>query len=111
MRQFVQEESREWGGGLDINVNTITNQNYIELIIALQHKGNWQDWGGRLVSTQLPHEIVLMVALQMESPHETYAAHEDCSRRPSGNLPHASSAGTAAGQGRSLTTIETPRQQ
>lgn len=47
MRQFVQEESRDWGGGLDINVNTITNQNYIDLIIALQHKGNWQDWGGR----------------------------------------------------------------
>ena len=42
MRQYVQDESRQWAGGLDMNVNTITNQNYIEIIVALQHKGNWQ---------------------------------------------------------------------
>lgn len=26
----------------DVNFNNINNQNYIELIVAMQHKGNWQ---------------------------------------------------------------------
>ncbi|KAI8458829.1 hypothetical protein BY996DRAFT_6410621 [Phakopsora pachyrhizi] len=32
LRQYVSENSREWKGGL---------------IVAMEHKGNWQDWGAR----------------------------------------------------------------
>ena len=69
MRDYVNENNREWGGGLDMNINQIQNQNMIEIgmssqdwqcmqhpltasvicpsVVAMQHKGNWQDWGGR----------------------------------------------------------------
>lgn len=47
MRAYVADNSREWGGGLDLNINTIKEMNAIECVIALQHRSNWQNWGGR----------------------------------------------------------------
>jgi len=47
MRAWVNENSRDWAGGMDMNINKISNQNYIEIIVAFAHKSNWQDWGGR----------------------------------------------------------------
>lgn len=47
LRAYVKENDREWGGGLDVNYSSITNQNSVELTIAMEHKGNWQDWGAR----------------------------------------------------------------
>jgi small-conductance mechanosensitive channel len=48
MRAYVKENDREWGGGLEINLNELqTNANSIELVIAMEHKGNWQNWGER----------------------------------------------------------------
>ncbi|KAH9823321.1 Mechanosensitive ion channel-domain-containing protein [Melampsora americana] len=47
MRQYVNENPREWKGGLDVNIDYMKNQNLIQLIIAMEHKGNWQDWGAR----------------------------------------------------------------
>ncbi|PWN42555.1 hypothetical protein IE81DRAFT_323312 [Ceraceosorus guamensis] len=47
MRQFVKENDREWGGGLEVNYDQISNQNSVQLVIAMEHKGNWQDWGAR----------------------------------------------------------------
>ena len=31
MRDYVNENNREWGGGLDMNINQIQNQNMIEI--------------------------------------------------------------------------------
>ncbi|CAO1617739.1 unnamed protein product [Sympodiomycopsis kandeliae] len=49
LRAWVKENDREWGGGLEVNYNTITNQNAVEMVIAMEHKGNWQTvtWGER----------------------------------------------------------------
>lgn len=47
LRTWVKENDREFGGGLDLNFNSITQQNAVELVVAFEHKGNWQDWGAR----------------------------------------------------------------
>ncbi|SAM85568.1 uncharacterized protein UBRO_08136 [Ustilago bromivora] len=47
LRAWVKENDREFGGGLDLNFNSITQQNAVELVVAFEHKGNWQDWGAR----------------------------------------------------------------
>lgn len=48
MRGWVKSNDREWGGGLEINLNELkTDQNSIELVVAMEHKGNWQNWGER----------------------------------------------------------------
>ncbi|EHS63598.1 uncharacterized protein PGTG_20692 [Puccinia graminis f. sp. tritici CRL 75-36-700-3] len=47
LRQYVMDNPREWKGGLDVNIEFINNQNLIQLIIAMEHKSNWQDWGAR----------------------------------------------------------------
>ncbi|MBW0515515.1 hypothetical protein O181_055230 [Austropuccinia psidii MF-1] len=47
LRQYVTDHPREWQGGLDVNIEFMQNQNLIQLIIAMEHKGNWQDWGAR----------------------------------------------------------------
>lgn len=31
MRDYVNDNNREWGGGLDMNINQIQNQNMIEI--------------------------------------------------------------------------------
>lgn len=49
MRAWVAEHNREWGGGMEIHYNTLNNQNYIDMIVAFEHKANFQDWGGRWV--------------------------------------------------------------
>ena len=47
LRAWTKENDREFGGPLDVNFNSITQQNAVELIIAFEHKSNWQDWGAR----------------------------------------------------------------
>ncbi|KAG0147088.1 hypothetical protein CROQUDRAFT_43461 [Cronartium quercuum f. sp. fusiforme G11] len=47
LRQYVNDNPREWKGGLDVNIDYMKNQNLIQLIIAMEHKANWQDWGAR----------------------------------------------------------------
>ena len=47
LRAWTKENDREFGGPLDVNFNSITQQNSVELIIAFEHKSNWQDWGAR----------------------------------------------------------------
>jgi len=47
LRQYVIDNPREWKGGLDVNIDFMQNQNLIQLIIAMEHKSNWQDWGAR----------------------------------------------------------------
>lgn len=61
LRAWVKENDREWGGGLEVNYNTITNQNSVELIIAMEHKGNWQAWGDRWARrTKLMRQVKLV---------------------------------------------------
>ncbi|PLW58185.1 hypothetical protein PCANC_00833 [Puccinia coronata f. sp. avenae] len=47
LRQYVTDNPREWKGGLDVNIDFIQNQNLIQLLVAMEHKANWQDWGAR----------------------------------------------------------------
>jgi len=47
LRQFVADHPRDWKGGLDVNIEFMQNQNLIQLAVAMEHKGNWQDWGAR----------------------------------------------------------------
>lgn len=47
LRAWTKENDREFGGPLEVNFNSISQQNAVELIVAFEHKGNWQDWGAR----------------------------------------------------------------
>ncbi|PWZ03461.1 hypothetical protein BCV70DRAFT_197673 [Testicularia cyperi] len=47
LRAWTKENDREFGGPLDVNFNSISQQNAVELVVAFEHKGNWQDWGAR----------------------------------------------------------------
>lgn len=43
---YVQENSRDWSN-VTVNIDKMEYQNAIYLIIAMEHRPNWQDWGGR----------------------------------------------------------------
>lgn len=48
LRQYMAENNREWGSpGVEIWIDNMKYQNSINLVIAIEHKNNWQDWGGR----------------------------------------------------------------
>ncbi|KAN0063723.1 hypothetical protein ACQY0O_003773 [Thecaphora frezii] len=47
LRAWTKENDREFGGPLDVNFNEMSKLNSVELTIAFEHKGNWQDWGAR----------------------------------------------------------------
>jgi small-conductance mechanosensitive channel len=48
MRAWVKSRDREWGGGFEVNIDQMeTSSNAISLVLAMEHKGNWQDWGSR----------------------------------------------------------------
>ncbi|THH19235.1 hypothetical protein EW146_g1885 [Bondarzewia mesenterica] len=46
MNGYVTQNNREWSG-LGINIDKMEYQNAIHLIVAMEHRSNWQDWGGR----------------------------------------------------------------
>lgn len=43
---YVNENNREWSG-FGLNIDKMEYQNAIHLIVAMEHRPNWQDWGGR----------------------------------------------------------------
>ncbi|KAG6850604.1 hypothetical protein H0H93_011272 [Arthromyces matolae] len=43
---YVMENHREWSG-CGLNIDKMEYQNAITLIVAMEHRPNWQDWGGR----------------------------------------------------------------
>ncbi|KAG8870189.1 hypothetical protein FRB98_001798, partial [Tulasnella sp. 332] len=48
LRQYMAEHSREWGTpGVEVWIDSMKFQNEINLNVALEHRRNWQDWGGR----------------------------------------------------------------
>ncbi|KAI3619617.1 calcium channel [Moniliophthora roreri] len=46
IKQYVSDNSREWVSG-DVLIDKMEFQNAIHLIIVMEHRPNWQDWGGR----------------------------------------------------------------
>ncbi|KAI0343189.1 hypothetical protein BDW22DRAFT_1484037 [Trametopsis cervina] len=48
LEEYVQEESnrRQWSNVV-VNIDKMEFQNAIHLVVAMEHKPNWQDWGGR----------------------------------------------------------------
>jgi len=46
IQTYVVANSREWSG-CGVNIDKMEHQNAIHLIIAIEHRSNWQDWGGR----------------------------------------------------------------
>ncbi|KAF8892116.1 Mechanosensitive ion channel-domain-containing protein [Infundibulicybe gibba] len=43
---YVAENSREWSS-CGLNIDKMEYQNAIHLVVAMEHRPNWQDWGGR----------------------------------------------------------------
>ncbi|KAF9035742.1 hypothetical protein BDZ89DRAFT_1062027 [Hymenopellis radicata] len=46
IKAYVAENSRDWSG-YDLNIDKMEYQNAIHIIVAMEHRKNWQDWGGR----------------------------------------------------------------
>ncbi|RDB20890.1 hypothetical protein Hypma_011984 [Hypsizygus marmoreus] len=45
---YVQANNREWSG-CNLNIDKMEYQNALHLVVAMEHRPNWQDWGGRWV--------------------------------------------------------------
>ncbi|KAG8218629.1 Mechanosensitive ion channel-domain-containing protein [Butyriboletus roseoflavus] len=46
IQAYVVANSREWSG-CSVNIDKMEYQNAIYLTISIEHRSNWQDWGGR----------------------------------------------------------------
>ncbi|TDL20127.1 hypothetical protein BD410DRAFT_821919 [Rickenella mellea] len=46
LQSYVAQNNREWSNVM-VNIEKMEFQNAIHLIIAMEHRPNWQDWGGR----------------------------------------------------------------
>jgi len=48
LRQYMTANNREWGSpGLEIWIDNMKFQNCINLVVAMEHRNNWQEWGAR----------------------------------------------------------------
>ncbi|TCD67602.1 hypothetical protein EIP91_012232 [Steccherinum ochraceum] len=46
LQGYIALNNREWSG-LAVNIDRMEYQNAIILVVAMEHRPNWQDWGGR----------------------------------------------------------------
>ncbi|KIL65517.1 hypothetical protein M378DRAFT_161839 [Amanita muscaria Koide BX008] len=46
INSYVSANSREWSA-CSVNIDKMEYQNALCLIVAIEHRPNWQDWGGR----------------------------------------------------------------
>lgn len=46
LQAYIVQNSREWSN-VAVNIDKMEFQNAIHLIVAMEHRPNWQDWGGR----------------------------------------------------------------
>ncbi len=46
LQAYVAANSREWSN-VAVNIDKMEYQNAIHLTVAMEHRPNWQDWGGR----------------------------------------------------------------
>ncbi|KAF8078076.1 Mechanosensitive ion channel-domain-containing protein [Lyophyllum atratum] len=52
INSYVTANNREWSG-CALNIDKMEYQNAITLVVAMEHRPNWQDWGGRWVRRNL----------------------------------------------------------
>ncbi|KAF6760057.1 Mechanosensitive ion channel-domain-containing protein [Ephemerocybe angulata] len=43
---YISANNREWSG-FGLNIDKMEYQNALHLVVAMEHRPNWQDWGGR----------------------------------------------------------------
>ncbi|KAI0080156.1 hypothetical protein K474DRAFT_1658136 [Panus rudis PR-1116 ss-1] len=48
LQGYVAANNREWSN-VAVNIDKMVYQNAIHIIVAMEHRPNWQDWGGRWV--------------------------------------------------------------
>lgn len=48
LQAYVNQNNREWSN-VAVNIDKMVYQNAIHVIVAMEHRPNWQDWGGRWV--------------------------------------------------------------
>ncbi|KAG1752650.1 Mechanosensitive ion channel-domain-containing protein [Suillus paluster] len=46
IQAYITANNREWSGSA-VNIDKMEFQNAIHLTVAVEHRPNWQDWGGR----------------------------------------------------------------
>lgn len=46
IQSYITANNREWSGSA-VNIDKMEFQNAIHLTVAVEHRPNWQDWGGR----------------------------------------------------------------
>lgn len=46
LTSYVTANNREWNN-VAVNIDKMEYMNSINLIVAMEHKANWQDWGAR----------------------------------------------------------------
>lgn len=46
LQGYIALNNREWSG-VAVNIDKMEYQNAITLVVAMEHRPNWQDWGGR----------------------------------------------------------------
>ncbi|KLO11534.1 hypothetical protein SCHPADRAFT_830996 [Schizopora paradoxa] len=46
LQAYVTQNNRDWSN-VAVNIDKMDYQNAVTLIIAMEHRPNWQDWGGR----------------------------------------------------------------
>ncbi|KAH8832568.1 Mechanosensitive ion channel-domain-containing protein [Flagelloscypha sp. PMI_526] len=48
VQEYITANNREWNGFM-LNFDKMEYQNALHLIVAVEHRPNWQDWGGRWI--------------------------------------------------------------
>jgi len=46
LQAYVTQNNRDWSN-VAVNIDKMDYQNAVTLVIAMEHRPNWQDWGGR----------------------------------------------------------------
>ncbi|KAL5513321.1 hypothetical protein ACEPAH_3720 [Sanghuangporus vaninii] len=46
LKAYVSQNNREWSN-VNVNIDKMEYQNAMTLVVAMEHRPNWQDWGGR----------------------------------------------------------------
>ncbi|THH32364.1 hypothetical protein EUX98_g1804 [Antrodiella citrinella] len=46
LQGYIALNNREWSG-VSVNIDKMEYQNAITLVVSMEHRPNWQDWGGR----------------------------------------------------------------
>jgi len=121
---YVTANNREWSG-CALNIDKMEYQNAIHLIVAMEHRSNWQDWGGRWarrtafmrnlktvledldVRYTMPVQPVVLPQSSMPNPPWMQAPPQTASREALGNAGSFQSSEHLRAPGRSFRTTDT----